>query len=135
MVNANGDLRKAKGGVIGRNESFAPWTNSFDVRLSQEVPGFFKGNKGIFTFDILNVGNMINRKWGRINEVAFQSAGGQVRSFVDYVGMENGKYVLQHPSCRGKPGNASSQRRIAMGAASNGQVRILISSLPRSSAK
>ena len=93
VVNANGDLRKAKGGVIGRNESFAPWTNSFDVRLSQEVPGIFKGNKGIFTFDILNVGNMINRKWGRINEVAFQSAGGQVRSFVDYVGMENGKYV------------------------------------------
>jgi hypothetical protein len=93
VVNANGDLRKAKGGVIGRNESFSPWTNSFDVRMSQEVPGFFKGNKGIITFDILNFGNLLNRKWGRINEVGFQSAGGQVRSFVDYVGMENGKYV------------------------------------------
>jgi len=93
VVNANGDLRKAKGGVIGRNESFSPWTNSFDVRMSQEVPGFFKGNKGIITFDILNFGNLLNRKWGRINEVGFQSAGGQVRSFVDFAGMENGKYV------------------------------------------
>ena len=93
VVNANGDLRKAKGGVVGRNKSFAPWTNSFDVRMSQEVPGFFSGNKGIFTFDILNFSNLLNRKWGRINEVAFQSAGGQVRSFVDYVGMKDGKYV------------------------------------------
>ena len=93
VVNSNGDLRNARGGVIGRNKSFAPWTNSFDVRLSQEVPGFFKGNKGILTFDILNFGNLLNRKWGRINEVGFQGAGGLVRSFVDYVGMENGKYV------------------------------------------
>ena len=93
IVNSNGDLRNAKGGVVGRNKSFAPWTNSFDVRFSQEVPGFFGGNKGVFSFDILNVGNLLNRKWGHINEIAFQSAGGQVRSFVDYVGMQDGKYV------------------------------------------
>ena len=94
VVNSNGDLRKAAGGVTHRNDSFSPWTNSFDVRFSQEVPGFFKGNKGIFTFDILNVGNMINRKWGRINEVAFQAQGGQVRSFVDFVGIDpQGRYI------------------------------------------
>ena len=96
VVNANGDLRKAAGGVVGRNESFAPWTNSFDLRISQEVPGFFKGNKGVFTLDMFNVGNMINRKWGRINEVGFQSNGGQARSFVDYVGLDaQGRYIYQ----------------------------------------
>ena len=93
VVNSNGDLRNARGTVVGRNKSFAPWTNSFDVRFSQEVPGFFNGNKGIFTFDVLNFGNLLNRKWGRINEVEFQGAGGQVRSFVDFVGMQDGKYV------------------------------------------
>ena len=32
---ANPALRSAKGGVVGRNNTFAPWVNSFDVRLSQ----------------------------------------------------------------------------------------------------
>lgn len=103
VVNANGDLRKAAGGVTRRNASFSPWTNSFDVRFSQEVPGFFKGNKGIFTFDILNFGNLLNRKWGRINEVDFQSQGGQVRSFVDFVGIDaQGRYIYNtRPSVEG----------------------------------
>ncbi|MBB5371035.1 MULTISPECIES: TonB-dependent receptor [unclassified Janthinobacterium] len=94
VVNANGDLRNSTGGVVGRNKSFAPWTNSFDMRLSQEVPGFFKGNKGIVTLDFLNVGNMINRNWGHITEVPFQGAGGLVRSFVDYMGIDkDGHYI------------------------------------------
>ena len=94
VVNANGDLRKSAGKVMNRNKSFAPWTNSIDMRFSQEVPGIFKGNKGIITFDMLNVGNMINRKWGRINEIAFQPQGGQVRSFVDFVGIDaQGRYI------------------------------------------
>ena len=96
FVNANGDLRSSKGGVVKRNDSFSPWTNSFDMRVSQEVPGFFKGNKGVFTMDFFNVGNMINRKWGRINEMAFRSAGGQTRSFVDFVGLDDaGRYIYQ----------------------------------------
>ncbi|MDN2673869.1 TonB-dependent receptor [Janthinobacterium sp. SUN026] len=94
VVNSNGDLRKSAGKVMNRNKSFAPWTNSIDMRFSQEVPGIFKGNKGIITFDMLNVGNMINRKWGRINEIAFQPQGGQVRSFVDFVGIDaQGRYI------------------------------------------
>ena len=53
----------------------------------------FKRNKGFFSLDFINFGNMLNKKWGHINEVAFQAAGGQARSFVDYAGMQNGKYV------------------------------------------
>ncbi|HEY0061907.1 MAG TPA: Oar protein, partial [Telluria sp.] len=94
VVNANGALSAAKGGVVKRNSDFAPWTNSFDVRISQEIPGFFSGNKGTFSFDILNFGNLLNKRWGRINEIAFQSNGGQARSFVDYGGIDaNGKYI------------------------------------------
>ncbi|MED5598058.1 TonB-dependent receptor [Janthinobacterium sp. P210006] len=96
VVNGNADLRSAAGSVTQRNSSFSPWTNSFDMRVSQEVPGFFKGNKGVFTMDFFNVGNMINRKWGRINEMAFRSAGGQTRSFVDFVGLDDkGRYIYQ----------------------------------------
>jgi hypothetical protein len=94
FVNADKDLRNAAGSVARRNGSFAPWTNSFDLRISQEIPGLFNGNKASFSLDILNFGNLLNKKWGRINEVGFQSNGGQARSFVDYVGLDaSGRYI------------------------------------------
>ena len=94
VVNGDKDLRNAAGGVVHRNGSFAPWTNSFDLRISQEVPGFFSRNKGSIALDFLNFGNLLNKKWGHINEVAFQSAGGLARSFVDYAGLDaQGRYV------------------------------------------
>jgi hypothetical protein len=94
IVNANGNLKKFAGKVAGRNTDFAPWTNSFDLRLSQEIPGLFKGNKGTVAIDILNFGNLLNKKWGHINEVGFQSSGGLARSFVDYGGLDAaGHYV------------------------------------------
>lgn len=96
VVNANPALKRAAGGTVQRNDAFSPWTNSFDLRISQEIPGLFKGNKASFTFDIFNFGNLLNKKWGRINEVGFASQGGQARSFVDYVGLDaQGKYIYK----------------------------------------
>ena len=96
IVNANPALKRASGGVVGRNTDFSPWTNSFDVRIAQEIPSFFSGHKAVFTFDIFNFGNLLNKKWGRINEVAFQSGGAQARSFVDFVGLDaQGRYRYQ----------------------------------------
>ncbi|MEO7497154.1 MAG: carboxypeptidase regulatory-like domain-containing protein [Massilia sp.] len=94
-VNANEELKRAAGGVVGRQDAFAPWTNSIDLRFSQEFPGFFNKNRAVFVLDFQNFGNMLNRKWGHIREVGFASAGGNARSFVDYAGMQDGKYVYQ----------------------------------------
>jgi len=94
VVNANKALKNAAGGVVGRNSDFAPWTNSFDVRVSQELPGMFSRNKARLTLDIFNVGNLLNKKWGHINEVPFSSSGGYTRGFVDYAGLDaQGRYV------------------------------------------
>ena len=88
------DLDSARGRVVPRNGSFAPWVNQFDMRFSQELPGFFPKQKGVLTFDILNVGNLLNKSWGRINEIAFASAGGQRRTFVNVGGLDaSGRYV------------------------------------------
>lgn len=96
IVNGNGVLKRAAGGVVKRNTDFAPWTNSFDLRIAQEIPGLWKGHKGILSLDIFNVGNLFNKKWGRINEVGFQTNGGLARSFVDYQGLDsNGKYIYR----------------------------------------
>ena len=89
VVNANPALSSAKGGVAGRNNSFAPWVNSIDLRLKQELPGFARSHKASLTLDVLNFGNLLNKKWGRIDEIGFPSN----RSFVNYGGLQDGKYV------------------------------------------
>ena len=98
VVNANADLNAARGSVVKRNASFSPFVNSFDLRLSQELPGFSAKQKGVVTLDFLNFGNLLNKRWGRIDEVGFNSAsgegGGATRSFVAYKGLDSaGKYV------------------------------------------
>ncbi len=96
IVNGDSNLKQAIGGVTQRNTSFAPWTNSFDLRISQEIPGLFKDNKGTLSLNIFNFGNLLNKKWGHINEVGFQSNGGFARSFVDYEGLNAaGKYIYR----------------------------------------
>jgi hypothetical protein len=90
VVNGNKGLSKYKGRVVERNSSFAPWVNNFDMRISQELPGFVKSHKAVFALDFLNFGNLLNKKWGRIDEVSFPSR----RSFVSYAGVDaNGKYI------------------------------------------
>lgn len=101
IVNANPSLSSARGGVVGRNNATNPWINNFDLRISQEVPGFLPKHKGVITFDILNFGNLLNKRWGRIDEVGFNSGtiggvtngGSNARSFVNYAGMKDGKYI------------------------------------------
>ena len=90
IVEANPALRNAKGGVVGRNNEFAPWVNNFDVRFSQQLPGFTGKQRATITLDILNFGNLLNKKWGRIEEIGFPSN----RSFVNYAGLDpSGKYI------------------------------------------
>jgi hypothetical protein len=101
VVNAHPSLSSARGGVVGRNNATNPWVNTIDLRVSQEVPGIMPGHKGMVTFDILNFGNMLNKRWGRIDEVAFNAGsvggvtngGSNTRSFVNYAGMQDGKYI------------------------------------------
>jgi len=42
----------------------------------------------------LNVDNMLNKRWGRIDEIAFSGSGGQQRGFVNVVGRDaQGRYI------------------------------------------
>jgi outer membrane receptor protein involved in Fe transport len=84
-VEGNDYLRSHKGRVADRNGDTSPWVNNFDMRISQELPGFFKGNKAQIWLDILNVGNMINKKWGQIEEVDFGN--GRTLGVVEYGGV------------------------------------------------
>jgi len=94
IVNSDKVLRGAAGSVVKRNANFSPWSNSVDMRLSQQLPGFVKGHKAVFTLDLLNVGNALNKRWGRIDEIPFSAVGGERRTFVNFAGIDaQGRYV------------------------------------------
>ena len=95
IVNGNYGLQKYTGSVTERNSSFSPWAHNLDVRFSQELPGFWNTHKSVIALDILNFGNLLNKKWGHIDEIAFAGQGGTPRSFVNFVGIDpaSGKYI------------------------------------------
>lgn len=106
-------LTKYKGTYAPENGFRAGWVNTFDVRISQELPGFFKGHKSKVWVDIQNVGNLLNKDWGHIVDYGF-NANNAVASLV---GIHQGQYVYGYRSgtefgqatALGMPTNADSQ--------------------------
>jgi len=59
-------LSAYKGQIAPANGFRSGWSNTFDVRISQELPGLSKRHKTELALDIMNVGNLINKDWGLI---------------------------------------------------------------------
>lgn len=83
FVNSNDYLSQHKGEVAERNAAHGRWVNQFDMRISQEIPGFMEGHKAEIALDILNVGNLLNKKWGSVEEMSFPG----YRGIVEYGGI------------------------------------------------
>src|SRR5690606_20445817 len=62
---ADNGLERYRGRVVERNSMRNRWVNQFDLRISQELPGFFEGHKSEIWLDVMNIGNLINKDWGR----------------------------------------------------------------------
>lgn len=92
-VSSDEYLRSRRGSVAERNAANSKWVNQFDLHISQELPGFFAGNKAELFLDILNVGNLINKDWGQIEEIGFPLQ----RGIVEFGGIDpaTGKYVYR----------------------------------------
>ncbi len=54
-----------RGQYAERYSNSAPWENHFDLHLAEDF-SYIKGKDGkvSLTFDVLNVGNLLNKKWG-----------------------------------------------------------------------
>lgn len=55
-----------EGQALSANSQRYPWVNQFDVSLKQEVPLPGWRHKLVLGMDILNIGNLLNSKWGII---------------------------------------------------------------------
>jgi outer membrane receptor for ferrienterochelin and colicin len=88
-LNSKPELSRYKGSTTPQNAGRADWVNTFDVRFSQELPGFFKGHKSEIWLDIQNVGNLINKDWGHIYDYGFFAN----QRVLSSPGVYNGQYV------------------------------------------
>ena len=65
-------LIRYAGQISPRNGFKSDTVNRFDIRLSQEFPAFFPGGAKLQAYmDIVNFGNLLNSKWGAIEQVDF----------------------------------------------------------------
>jgi hypothetical protein len=65
-------LDKYAGSIAPRNKFKSRDITTMDVRLEQELPAFFPdGSKLKATLDIINLGNLINKKWGVLEQWPF----------------------------------------------------------------
>ena len=67
---ANG-LTGYGGGIVPRNTGRSDWWTKFDLRVSQELPGFREDHHANLYFTIENLGNLLNDDWGVLYERDF----------------------------------------------------------------
>jgi outer membrane receptor protein involved in Fe transport len=82
-IESNEYLNERRGQAAARNGQDAPWVTQFDFRLTQELPALFDTKSEIY-LDILNIGNLINDRYGFIDDTGF---GGTV-AVADFIGTE-----------------------------------------------
>lgn len=68
FINSDPYLSKMRGKYTERNGARMPWEHQFDLRIMQDIGTIFKGSKNTLeiSFDIINVGNLLNKDWGHL---------------------------------------------------------------------
>jgi outer membrane receptor for ferrienterochelin and colicin len=84
------DLTKYGGGIVNRNKLSSDWWTKFDLRISQEIPGFGQNQKASIYFTIENLGNLLNDDWGVLYERSFPRAAPVVEA-----SLVNDQYVFE----------------------------------------
>lgn len=69
FANANG-LMKYAGSVVPRNSAHSPWMQTIDMTITQELPIFKRVHAEAY-FQMINLANLFNDKWGLLEEVPF----------------------------------------------------------------
>ncbi len=66
------------GKIVGRGFGRNPEVNRLDFQYAQDIPSPIHGHSMLFTFDIANLGNLLNKSWGTVKEYSNSRAGGLV---------------------------------------------------------
>ncbi|WP_462159848.1 TonB-dependent receptor [Pseudoalteromonas sp. GB56] len=82
------DENLERGSIRSRNSESADWFVKFDLKISQQLPGFMEGHKGEAFFVIDNLTNLLNDDWGTYKKGSFVG-----NTMVDMHIDDQGRYV------------------------------------------
>ena len=87
-------LRTRRGQYAERNGARTPWEHRFDLRITQDLGVTIKDRVHRFqlTFDIFNVGNLLNKDWGKSYFVS-----NQAYQLITYTTSGGGGYTFRAP--------------------------------------
>ncbi|WP_276090549.1 TonB-dependent receptor [Pedobacter sp. JY14-1] len=90
-------LRSRRGKYAERFGARGPWEHSFDARLLQDIGGLIKGtsNKLQLSVDVFNVGNLINKKWGRAYTIGNSNG---ATTLINYSSSNGGGFTFRAPA-------------------------------------
>ncbi|MCZ6716901.1 MAG: TonB-dependent receptor, partial [Gammaproteobacteria bacterium] len=75
------------GCILPRNGFNSDWWNKFDLKISQDLPGFGSEHRVQAYFIVENFGNLLNDDWGVLYEQRFPRTANIVKaSFLDTAG-------------------------------------------------
>ena len=82
--------KKHRGEYSTRGAKVAPWQGRFNLKVAQDISVNIAGRKNTLQLgvDILNVGNLINSKWGLTEQISSEN-------ILNY---KNGKYTFTEPT-------------------------------------
>lgn len=97
FINADPYLKNLRGKYTVRNGARTPWEHQFDFRVMQDLGTVFKGSKNVLqiSLDIINVGNLINKDWGRSYS---NVVGNQASTLINYIAANGGSYNFIKPT-------------------------------------
>ncbi|MEM8615581.1 MAG: cell envelope biogenesis protein OmpA, partial [Pseudomonadota bacterium] len=90
FINGDDELSDFKGSIAPRNEFKDDWFTTFDIRISQDLPGFLEGHRSSAFVVMENVGNFLNDEWGVLEQTGFPGA----TALYDLDGIVDGQYVI-----------------------------------------
>ncbi|GAA4360958.1 carboxypeptidase regulatory-like domain-containing protein [Hymenobacter saemangeumensis] len=93
-------LAERRGQYAERNGARTPWTQQLDLRLSTRLP-LAKAHRLEVTLDVLNLGNLLHRDWGRQYFVPNINNSGY--ALLDFVRIANNQPVYQFKNPAGTP--------------------------------
>ena len=80
---AGRDLTAFGGGIVPRNAFHSSYWTKFDLRISQQLPGFGESHRTQAYLVIENFGNLLNDDWGTLHERGFPRTNDIVEASID----------------------------------------------------
>jgi hypothetical protein len=89
FIENNDYLKEHRGQIAERYASKEPWNNYLDMKVTQDVPDFLGMGHFQISLDILNVLNLMNKEWGRIEYYPYSFYVVTYKGKVTYNGVPN----------------------------------------------